>query len=108
MAAMDDLTDCVHDLLAQIPTGRVSTYGRLGDEARWRCGRGSARQVARVLSAGVGELPWWRVVPASGVPAAPVRAAQLAHLRAEGTAFRTPERVDLARALHDFTDAPRG
>lgn len=96
-----DLVECVLDLAAAIPAGRVSTYGRLAVEARLRCGRGSARQVGRIMATHGGQVPWWRVVTASGAPAETVADRALALLRAEGTPLRGA-RVDLAVALHVF------
>ncbi|GMA31896.1 MGMT family protein [Litorihabitans aurantiacus] len=93
--------ECTLDLAAQIPPGRVSTYGRIALEARLRCGRGSARGVGRVMATRGSEVPWWRVVTASGAPAELVAGRAVALLRAEGTPF-AGERVDLAAALHAF------
>lgn len=98
---MDDLVECVLDLAAEIPAGRVSTYGRVAVEARVRCGRGSARQVGRIMATRGGEVPWWRVVTASGAPADAVSGRALTLLRAEGTPLRG-DRVVLAAALHAF------
>lgn len=100
-AAADDLVECVLDLAAEIPAGRVSTYGRIAVEARVRCGRGSARQVGRIMATRGGEVPWWRVVTASGAPAEQVAARALALLREDGTPLRGA-RVDLRTALHTF------
>lgn len=99
-----DLVECVLDVVAEIPPGRVSTYGRVAVEARVRCGRGSARQVGRVMALHGDQVPWWRVLTASGAPAARVAARQLKRLRDEGVplAGASGERIDLARALHTF------
>lgn len=96
-----DLIECVLDVVAEIPAGRVSTYGRVGDEARLRCGRGSARQVGRIMATHGGGVPWWRVVTASGAPAEQVAERALPKLRAEGVPMRG-DRVNLAAALHRF------
>lgn len=97
----DDFVECVLDLASEIPPGRVSTYGRVAVEARLRCGRGSARTVGRVMATRGSEVPWWRVVTASGAPTEVVRDRALVHLRAEGTPMRG-SRVDLTTALHRF------
>lgn len=99
-SSLDDLTECVLDLAAEIPPGRVSTYGRIAIEARLRCGRGSARQVGRIMATRGDEVPWWRVVSASGAPAAQVLDRALPLLREE-TPLRG-RRVDLNLALHAF------
>lgn len=100
---LDDLTECVLDCVAEIPDGRVSTYGRVAAEARARCGRGGARNVGQILSRYGDDVPWWRVVSASGAPALHKDSRQLALLTAEGTPMRSDTRVDLRFALHDFT-----
>lgn len=96
-----DLVECVLDLAAQIPPGRVSTYGRVADEARFRCGLGTARQVGRIMATHGSQVPWWRVVTASGAPAAQVADRALPLLRAENTPMRG-DRVVLSQALHRF------
>jgi len=93
--------ECTLDLAAEIPPGRVSTYGRIALEARVRCGRGSARGVGRVMATRGDEVPWWRVVTASGAPAERVGDRALALLREEGTPL-VDGRVDLTAALHTF------
>lgn len=95
----EDVVECVLDVVAQIPAGRVSTYGRVADEARLRCGRGSARQVGRIMALHGSEVPWWRVVTASGAPAGQVADRAIPRLAAEGTPMRG-DRVVLAQALH--------
>lgn len=97
-----ELIECVLDLAAEVPPGRVTTYGRLALEARLRCGAGSARQVGAIMARYGGQVPWWRVVTASGAPAEPVAERALALLRAEDVPVRG-ERVDLSAALHTFT-----
>lgn len=47
------------------------------------------------------EVPWWRVVGASGAPAAQVADRALPLLKAEETPLRG-RRVDLDQALHIF------
>ncbi|ACQ80860.1 conserved hypothetical protein [Beutenbergia cavernae DSM 12333] len=92
--------ECVLDLAAQVPPRHVSTYGRLAVHARLRTGRGSARMVGRVMAERGDEVPWWRIVTASGAPADRVAARALERLRAEGTPLvGDPPRVDLALAL---------
>lgn len=100
--ARDDLTECVLDCVAEIPPGRVSTYGRVASEARLRCGRGGARNVGWILSREGATVPWWRVVTADGSPAAHKFDLQLAILTAEEVVLRSAGRVDLRVALHDF------
>lgn len=92
--------ELVLDLVAQIPPGRVSSYGAIADAARAMTGRGSARTVGRIMADDGGSVPWWRVLPANGVVPEHLRSRAAGHLRAEGTPLRStdPLRVDIARA----------
>jgi methylated-DNA-protein-cysteine methyltransferase-like protein len=55
--------ELVEDLVADIPPGRVMTYGDLAAA----CGRpGAARQVGAIARQGEAVLPWHRVVRADG------------------------------------------
>lgn len=61
--------------------GDVLTYGEVAAEA----GRpGAARAVGRILSKGEGDLPWWRVVTATGRLVPGFEAEHTRRLRAEG------------------------
>ncbi|WP_049721381.1 MGMT family protein [Gilvimarinus polysaccharolyticus] len=89
----------LYTVLAQIPVGRVITYGQLATLA----GRpGAARWVGSQLRAlpNDTQLPWHRVVAASGkisLPAGSDAAGkQRTRLEAEGIAFRN-ERIALAQ-----------
>ena len=68
-------------VLRALGPGDVVTYGEVAEEAGFP---GAARAVGRLLSSGEGDLPWWRVVNASGrlVPGHEVEHAR--RLRAEG------------------------
>jgi methylated-DNA-protein-cysteine methyltransferase-like protein len=50
-------------VLRGLQRGDVVTYGEVAAEAGFP---GAARAVGRLLSTGEGDLPWWRVVTASG------------------------------------------
>lgn len=80
----------VRDLVAAIPVGQVSTYGDLAAAA----GLSSPRIVGWIMRTDTADLPWHRVVPASGRPAAHLAARQLERLRAEGVPV-TDDRVAL-------------
>ena len=86
----------VLDLVDTIPPGRVLTYGDVAELH----GRGSARTVGAVMSDHGREVPWHRVVQASGRPAEPYVAKALELLTAEGCPV-VGERVDLAAARWD-------
>jgi methylated-DNA-protein-cysteine methyltransferase-like protein len=73
--------DEVRKVLERLAPGTVMTYGEVALEA----GRpGAARAVGNILARSDGELPWWRVVTATGrlVPGSEVEHAS--RLRGEG------------------------
>lgn len=84
----------VRALVAQVPPGRVVTYGQL---ARLVGMPDHARRVGRALRNAPDTLPCHRVVSAAG-RTAPGWTAQRALLEAEGVPFRSNGCADLARA----------
>jgi alkylated DNA nucleotide flippase Atl1 len=86
----------VLDAVDRIPQGRVMTYGDVAEFL----GTGTGRTVGTVLSKHGHEVPWWRVVQASGRPAEPHLEDALSRLRAEGCPVRG-SRVEMARARWD-------
>ena len=86
----------VLDVVDRIPAGRVLTYGDVAE----LMGRGSPRTVGTVLSDHGREVPWQRVVQASGRPAEPHLQEALRLLAAEGCPLRG-DRVDLVAARWD-------
>jgi alkylated DNA nucleotide flippase Atl1 len=96
-----DFVSRVLEVVASIPPGRAMAYGDVAAAVGTR----AARAVGTVMSHYGSDVPWWRVVRASGHPALGTRA--LEHLRAEGTPLKQSRdgayRVDLAVARH----APR-
>ena len=98
MAAItDDQVERVRALVAAIPSGRVSTYGDLADAA----GLPSPRIVAWIMRTDSSDLPWHRVIRASGRPAPHLATRQLARLRAEGV-LAEDGRIALAEYRHTF------
>lgn len=93
----DEQIERVRALVASIPAGRVATYGDIADAA----GLSSPRTVGWIMRTDTADLPWHRVVPASGKPTAHLAHRQLARLELEGTPIRG-DRVDLSRARHNF------
>jgi alkylated DNA nucleotide flippase Atl1 len=89
----------VLDVVDRIPPGKVMTYGDVAE----LMGRGSPRTVGAVLSEHGREVPWQRVVQASGRPAEPYLHEALALLTDEGCPV-SGERVDLAAARWDGQD----
>lgn len=80
MAITDEQVELVRALIAAIPPGQVSTYGDLADAA----GLTNPRQVGWILRTDGADLPWQRVIAASGRPAVHKATEQLELLRAEG------------------------
>jgi methylated-DNA-protein-cysteine methyltransferase related protein len=76
----DDQVERVRALVASIPTGRVSTYGDIAAVA----GLSSPRIVGYIMRIDSLDLPWHRVITASGRPAKHLTSRQLELLRAEG------------------------
>ena len=81
MAAItDEQVETVRALVASIPPGRVSTYGDIASAA----GLSSPRIVGWIMRTDSSDLPWHRVITASGRPAQHLTTRQLELLRAEG------------------------
>ncbi len=79
-AVSDDDVESVRSLVAALPLGQVSTYGDLAAAA----GLSSPRIVGWIMRTDTADLPWHRVVPASGRPAPHLARRQLDRLRTEG------------------------
>ncbi len=75
-----EFIDAVAAVIAAIPTGHVVTYGDVAEEAGFP---GAARAVGNVLRT-VPDLPWWRVVTATGRLVPHHAREHAARLRAEG------------------------
>jgi methylated-DNA-protein-cysteine methyltransferase-like protein len=84
------------DLVDRIPKGQVMTYGDVAEYL----GTGTGRTVGTVMSKHGQEVPWWRVVQASGRPAEPHVQEALAKLVREGCPVRG-DRVLMAQARWD-------
>ncbi|CAJ1501560.1 MGMT family protein [[Mycobacterium] kokjensenii] len=96
-AVTDDQVERVRALILAIPAGRVATYGDVADAAELS----SPRIVGWILRVDGADLPWHRVVPASGRPSTQLRTEQLARLRAEGVPA-VDGKIDLRSARHRF------
>jgi methylated-DNA-protein-cysteine methyltransferase-like protein len=88
-------SDDVLNIVAQIPRGRVTTYGIIAAWAGWPS---HSRMVGRVLrySPGAERLPCHRVVNKVG-RTAPGWGAQRTLLEAEGVVFKSNGHVDMQR-----------
>jgi alkylated DNA nucleotide flippase Atl1 len=93
----DEQVEAVRALVAAIPLGRVSTYGDIAEAA----GLSSPRIVGWIMRTDSSDLPWHRVITASGKPAAHLASRQLERLRAEGV-LADGGRVKLAEVRHLF------
>lgn len=93
----DAQVELVRRLVASIPSGRVSTYGDIASAATLS----SPRIVGWIMRTDSADLPWHRVITASGRPATHLTSRQLELLRAEGV-LSTDGRIDLTTARHRF------
>lgn len=94
MTARANGPEAVHALIFEVPKGEVASYGMIASLIPG-CG---PRMVARALRSAPKDLPWFRIVTASGAPADHDGAGQQrALLRKEGVAFRKNGAVDWAK-----------
>ncbi|MFQ5677074.1 MAG: MGMT family protein [bacterium] len=99
---MPSLFEKIYEIILRIPKGKVATYGQVAALAG---NPRAARMVGWVLNAhpGNSDLPWQRVINASGKSSLPTEAKrklQRALLEAEGIVFED-ERVNLDVFLWD-------
>jgi alkylated DNA nucleotide flippase Atl1 len=97
MAAITDEQVEVRALVAAIPAGRVATYGDIAEAADLS----SARIVGWIMRTDSSDLPWHRVIGASGRPAPHLATRQLERLRAEGV-LAVDGRIRLREYRHQF------
>jgi methylated-DNA-protein-cysteine methyltransferase-like protein len=95
----DDQVERVRALVASIPSGRVSTYGDIAAVA----GLSSPRIVGYIMRIDSLDLPWHRVITASGRPAKHLVTRQLELLRAEGI-LADDGRIPLDELRYQFPD----
>ena len=94
-----DAREAVFSIVRRIPSGRVMTYGQISAELGSRL---SPRAVGWMLHRSPEDLPWQRVVNASGgcstdrLPDIP-QGLQRAMLESEGVEFRDDGTLDLER-----------
>jgi alkylated DNA nucleotide flippase Atl1 len=94
-ATTEEQVERVRELVASVPEGAVVTYGDIAAAA----GLSSPRTVGWIMRTDSSDLPWHRVVPASGRPAAHLAHRQLSRLALEGVPI-ADGRVDLGVARH--------
>jgi len=93
----EEQVERVRALVATIPPGRVATYGDIAAVA----GLSSPRIVGWIMRTDSSDLPWHRVITASGRPARHLTSRQLELLRAEGVLARDGK-VARAEVRHQF------
>jgi methylated-DNA-protein-cysteine methyltransferase-like protein len=95
----EDQVERVRALVASIPAGRMSTYGDIASVA----GLSSPRIVGWIMRTDSLDLPWHRVITASGRPAKHLTSKQLELLRAEGILSRDGK-IPLDEVRFEFPD----
>lgn len=99
---LESFTERVINIIQQIPSGKVMTYGQIGQLAGSPRG---ARQVVRILhsSSKKHDLPWHRVINAKGeigIKAEGAAEHQKAMLESEGVTFTKQDTIDLEAFRH--------
>lgn len=92
MVTIDELRPLVLEVLATVAPGEVVTYGEIAREVG---APGQSRLVGRILGEGHPDVPWWRVVNASGRLVPGHEREQAARLRGEGVTLTPAGRVRL-------------
>jgi methylated-DNA-protein-cysteine methyltransferase-like protein len=93
----DEQVERVRELVAAIPSGKVATYGDIATMA----GLSSPRIVGWIMRTDSSDLPWHRVITASGRPARHLTTRQLELLRTEGV-LAVDGRVALRELRYEF------
>jgi alkylated DNA nucleotide flippase Atl1 len=94
----ESFVEAVLAVVADIPPGKVMTYGGVAAVL----GSRAARVVGQVMAYYGEDVPWWRVIRAGGHPPAGHEELALAHYAAEGTPLIWPARSTPASA-HGLT-----
>ena len=81
----DDRERRIVDVIRALLPGEVTTYGDIAEVAGYP---GRSRLVGRILATSEDDLPWWRVVNASGRLVPGNEREQAAALRGEGVVVR--------------------
>ena len=94
-----DFVEAVLEIVADIPSGSVMTYGDVAAVL----GSRAARAVGNVMALYGSDVPWWRVIRSSGLPPIAHEDRALGHYQAEGTPLVTTRdgyKVNLRMARH--------
>ncbi|BBY22285.1 MGMT family protein [Mycobacterium stomatepiae] len=93
----EEQVERVRALVAAIPSGRVCTYGDIAAVV----GLSSPRIVGWIMRTDSSDLPWHRVITASGRPARHLTTRQLELLRAEGV-LAVDGKIALSEVRYEF------
>lgn len=99
MQHSDDFVSRVIAVVESIPPGKVMAYG----DVAAAIGSRAARAVGQTMAYYGSDLPWWRVIRASGQPPLCHETQALGHYQEEGTPLTpTPSgyRINLRLARH--------
>lgn len=80
----EGFVEAVLEVVADIPAGRVMTYGQIAAVL----GSRGARVVGQVMARYGSDVPWWRVIRASGQPPLCHEGKALEHYLDEGTPLK--------------------
>ncbi len=97
---MDTQYIAIYAIVARIPEGKVSTYGSIARAIPVPRG---ARGVGWAMAHCPQNIPWWRVVSASGRITSPQAALQEEILRHEGVLMHGPGVVNIHESLWQLT-----
>jgi methylated-DNA-protein-cysteine methyltransferase-like protein len=105
---MPNYYEDVYEIVACIPPGAVTTYGRIAAMTPLPNGaRGVGWALAGLPPERDDEVPWWRVISATGlITNAGNESLQRSLLTDEGVEFDSEGRVDLDRFLWDPAARP--
>ncbi|WP_380166204.1 MGMT family protein [Jannaschia sp. R86511] len=100
---LGEYAEAVLDVVDQVPSGRVTTYGRVAQVLAEAGLGGGPRSVGAVMASHGSAVAWWRVLPADGSPPVCDPGTALDRWQQEGTPLRrSGRRVDLTAALAEL------
>jgi len=96
----ESFVEAVLEVVGDIPPGHVMTYGQVAAVL----GSRGARVVGQVMARYGSDVPWWRVIRASGQPPACHEGTALQHYLDEQTPLKgmTAERASLEDAVSTY------
>ncbi len=104
---MPNYYEDVYEVVAQIPAGRVTTYGRIAALIPVPNGARGVGWALAGLPPERDEVPWWRVISASGhITNVGNAARQRGLLEHDGVPFDAAGRVDLDHCLWEGDEPP--